>query len=103
VTFLVFVVVLRLVRVRATARTTSRAATRRAAQPHVHRLHLSQRRLHRRGIAVMSELLPPFAKNTAHVSEPAIGVLWFVFSASSPSHSSGREARGGHGACAASR
>jgi MFS family permease len=28
----------------------------------------------------MSELLPPFAKNTAHVSEPAIGVLWFVFS-----------------------
>ena len=30
------------------------------------------------GIAVMSELLPPFAKNTAHVSEPAIGVLWFV-------------------------
>ena len=32
------------------------------------------------GIAVMSELLPPFAKNDAHVSEPAIGVLWFVFS-----------------------
>jgi MFS family permease len=32
------------------------------------------------GIAVMSELLPPFAKNEAHVSEPAIGVLWFVFS-----------------------
>ena len=32
------------------------------------------------GIAAMSELLPPFAKNTAHVSEPAIGVLWFVFS-----------------------
>jgi MFS family permease len=30
------------------------------------------------GIALMSELLPPFAKNTAHVSEPAIGVLWFV-------------------------
>ena len=32
------------------------------------------------GLAVMAELLPPFAKNTAHVSEPAIGVLWFVFS-----------------------
>jgi predicted MFS family arabinose efflux permease len=32
------------------------------------------------GIAVMSELLPPFAKNTARVSEPAIGVIWFVFS-----------------------
>jgi MFS family permease len=32
------------------------------------------------GIAVMAELLPPFAKNTAHVSEPAIGVIWFVFS-----------------------
>jgi MFS family permease len=32
------------------------------------------------GIAVMSELLPPFAKNTAQVSEPAIGVIWFVFS-----------------------
>src|SRR5256714_1640816 len=31
------------------------------------------------GIAVMSELLPPFAKNTAHVSEPATGVLWVVF------------------------
>jgi MFS family permease len=30
------------------------------------------------GIAVMSELLPPYAKNIAHVSEPAIGVLWFV-------------------------
>src|SRR3954452_16016394 len=33
------------------------------------------------GIAVMSELLPPFAKNTAHVSEPAIGVMWYIFSA----------------------
>jgi predicted MFS family arabinose efflux permease len=33
------------------------------------------------GIAVMSELLPPFAKNTAHVSDPAIGVLWFVSAA----------------------
>ncbi len=33
------------------------------------------------GIAVMSELLPPFAKNTAHVSERAIGVIWFVFAA----------------------
>jgi MFS family permease len=33
------------------------------------------------GIALMSELLSPFAKNTAHVSEPAIGVIWFVFSA----------------------
>jgi MFS family permease len=33
------------------------------------------------GIAVMSELLPPFAKNTADVSEPAIGVLWFVSAA----------------------
>src|SRR4051812_4619798 len=32
------------------------------------------------GIAVMSELLPPFAKNTAHVSEFAIGIVWFVFS-----------------------
>jgi MFS family permease len=32
------------------------------------------------GIAVMSELLPPFAKNTSHVSEPAIGAIWFVFS-----------------------
>jgi predicted MFS family arabinose efflux permease len=33
------------------------------------------------GIAVMSELLPPFAKNTAHVSELGIGLIWFVFSA----------------------
>lgn len=33
------------------------------------------------GIALMSDLLPPFAKNTAQVSEPAIGVIWFVFSA----------------------
>ncbi len=33
------------------------------------------------GIAVMAELLPPFAKNTADVSEPAIGVIWFIFSA----------------------
>jgi MFS family permease len=33
------------------------------------------------GIAVMSELLPPFAKNTAHVSEPAIGAIWFVVAA----------------------
>jgi MFS family permease len=31
------------------------------------------------GIAVASELLPPFAKNTAHVDERAIGILWFVF------------------------
>jgi MFS family permease len=29
------------------------------------------------GIAVASELLPPFAKNTAHVSERGIGLLWF--------------------------
>ncbi len=29
------------------------------------------------GIAVAAELLPPFAKNTAHVSERGIGVLWF--------------------------
>jgi MFS family permease len=34
------------------------------------------------GIAVMAELLPPFAKNTADVSEPAIGVIWFVFAGS---------------------
>jgi MFS family permease len=33
------------------------------------------------GIAVMSELLPPFAKNTAHVGDPAIGILWFVSAA----------------------
>jgi predicted MFS family arabinose efflux permease len=33
------------------------------------------------GLAVMAELLPPFAKNTAQVSEFAIGVIWFVFSA----------------------
>jgi MFS family permease len=32
------------------------------------------------GIAVASELLPPFAKNTAHVSERGIGVLWFEIS-----------------------
>jgi MFS family permease len=32
------------------------------------------------GIAVASELLPAFAKNTAHVSERAIGVLWFEVS-----------------------
>jgi MFS family permease len=29
------------------------------------------------GIAVASDLLPPFAKNTAHVSEREIGLLWF--------------------------
>ena len=46
------------------------------------------------GIAVMSELLPPFAKNTAHVSEPAIGVIWFVFSAGGGDRpASGGEAR----------
>ncbi|MFL5980997.1 MAG: MFS transporter [Gaiellaceae bacterium] len=33
------------------------------------------------GIAVMSELLPPFAKNTAEVSDPAIGIIWFVSAA----------------------
>jgi MFS family permease len=32
------------------------------------------------GVAVASELLPPFAKNTAHVNERSIGILWFVFS-----------------------
>src|SRR5262249_56188572 len=32
------------------------------------------------GGAVMGEVLPAFAKNGAHVSEPGIGVLWFVFS-----------------------
>jgi MFS family permease len=32
------------------------------------------------GIAVAAELLPPFAKNTAHMSERAIGVLWFEIS-----------------------
>jgi hypothetical protein len=32
------------------------------------------------GIAVAAELLPPFAKNAAHVSERGIGVLWFEIS-----------------------
>ena len=31
----------------------------------------------------MVELLPPFAKNQADVSERAIGVLWFVVTRSS--------------------
>ena len=32
------------------------------------------------GIAVAGELFPPFAKNTAHVTEKGIGVIWFVTS-----------------------
>jgi MFS family permease len=32
------------------------------------------------GIAVAGELFPPFAKNTAHVTEKSIGVIWFVTS-----------------------
>jgi MFS family permease len=33
------------------------------------------------GVAVASELLPPFAKNVAQVNERAIGIIWFVFAA----------------------
>ncbi|MFL6012469.1 MAG: MDR family MFS transporter [Gaiellaceae bacterium] len=32
------------------------------------------------GIAVAGELFPPFAKNTAHVTESAIGLIWFATS-----------------------
>jgi MFS family permease len=84
VTFIVFVGVLRLVRVPPREELhhdepgTYRAVLR-------HRTFLAYVVLNivfiGAGIAVMSELLPPFAKNTAHVSEPAIGVLWFVSAA----------------------
>ena len=81
-TFLVFVGVLRLVRV--PPRTATQHAPGRYADVVRNRVFLAYVFLNvifiGAGIAVMSELLPPFAKNTAHVSEPAIGVLWFVFS-----------------------
>jgi len=81
-TFLVFVGVLRLVRV--PPRTSAQHAPGRYADVVRNRVFLAYVFLNvifiGAGIAVMSELLPPFAKNTAHVSEPAIGVLWFVFS-----------------------
>jgi MFS family permease len=81
-TFLVFVAVLRLVQV--PPRRESHHEPGRYADVLRNRVFLAYVFLNvvfiGAGIAVMSELLPPFAKNTAHVSEPAIGVLWFVFS-----------------------
>ena len=81
-TFLVFVGVLRLVRVPPRTRTHHEPG--RYADVVRNRVFLAYVFLNvifiGAGIAVMSELLPPFAKNTAHVSEPAIGVLWFAFS-----------------------
>ena len=80
-TFLVFVAVLRLV----PARRTERAAQPgRYADVIRNRTFLAYIGLNvvfiGAGIAVASELLPPFAKNTAHMSERAIGVLWFEIS-----------------------
>jgi MFS family permease len=82
-TFLVFVAVLRLVKVPA-RRDAHHEEPGRYTDVLRNRTFLSYVFLNvvfiGAGIAVMSELLPPFAKNTAHVSEPAIGVVWFVFS-----------------------
>ncbi|HEY3101308.1 MAG TPA: MFS transporter, partial [Methylomirabilota bacterium] len=82
VTFLVFVAVLRLIRLPERIETHEQPG--RYADVLRNRTFLSYVFLNvvfiGAGIAVMSELLPPFAKNTAHVSEPAIGVIWFVFS-----------------------
>jgi predicted MFS family arabinose efflux permease len=83
VTFLVFVVVLQFVP--STRHREERREPGRYADVARNRVFISYVFLNviliGAGIAVMSELLPPFAKNTAHVSEPAIGVIWFVFSA----------------------
>ena len=82
VTFLVFVAVLRLIRLPERIETHEQPG--RYADVLRNRTFLAYVFLNvvfiGAGIAVMSELLPPFAKNTAHVSEPAIGVIWFVFS-----------------------
>ena len=82
-TFLVFVAVLRLVKV-PSRHEARQEAPGRYANVLRNRTFLSYVFLNvvfiGAGIAVMSELLPPFAKNAAHVSEPAIGVIWFVFS-----------------------
>jgi MFS family permease len=82
VTFLVFVAVLRLIRLPERIETHEQPG--RYADVLRNRTFLAFVFLNvifiGAGIAVMSELLPPFAKNTAHVSEPAIGVIWFVFS-----------------------
>ena len=81
-TFLVFVAVLRLVKV--PSRHDTHHEPGRYADVLRNRTFLSYVFLNvvfiGAGIAVMAELLPPFAKNTANVSEPAIGVIWFVFS-----------------------
>ena len=82
VTFIVFVAVLRLIRLPERIETHEQPG--RYADVLRNRTFLAYVFLNvvfiGAGIAVMSELLPPFAKNTAHVSEPAIGVIWFVFS-----------------------
>ena len=82
VTFLVFVAVLRLIRLPERIETHEQPG--RYADVLRNRTFLPYVFLNvvfiGAGIAVMSELLPPFAKNTAHVSEPAIGVIWFIFS-----------------------
>jgi MFS family permease len=80
-TFLVFVGVLRLVR---TPRREQTAEPGRYADVLRNRTFLAYIALNvvfiGAGIAVASELLPPFAKNTTHVSERGIGVLWFEIS-----------------------
>jgi MFS family permease len=80
-TFLVFVAVLRLVR---TPRREQAVEPGRYADVLHNRTFLAYIALNvvfiGAGIAVASELLPPFAKNTAHVSERGIGVLWFEIS-----------------------
>jgi MFS family permease len=80
-TFLVFVAVLRLVRAPRLEHTSEPG---RYADVIRNRTFLAYISLNvvfiGAGIAVASELLPPFAKNTAHMSERAIGVLWFEIS-----------------------
>jgi MFS family permease len=80
-TFLVFVAVLRLVPARRADQGAEPGRYRDVARNRTFLAYIALNVVFiGAGIAVASELMPPFAKNTAHVSERGIGLLWFEVS-----------------------
>jgi MFS family permease len=80
-TFLVFVAVLRLVPARRADQGAEPGRYRDVARNRTFLAYIALNVVFiGAGIAVASELMPPFAKNTAHVSERGIGLLWFEIS-----------------------
>jgi MFS family permease len=78
-TFVAYVLVLTLLPSPHTADEHERATYRDVVRDHVFmRVLLLNAVFMAAAMSIMVELLPPFAKNQAHVSERGIGILWFI-------------------------